>query len=56
MYRVYSSPFKYARRGHPNSKNTEASFAEIQIAAAMLLLSHVLTAALSTAAVSIDHL
>jgi len=26
--------FKYARRGHPNSKNTEASFAEIQIAAA----------------------
>jgi len=34
MYCVYSSPFKYARRGHPNSKNTEASFAEIQIAAA----------------------
>jgi hypothetical protein len=58
MYCVYSSPFKYARRGHPNSKNTEASFAEIQIAhCCCSAMTHVLDTALTAgAAVIIDHL
>jgi hypothetical protein len=50
--------FKYARRGHPNSKNTEASFAEIQIAhCCCSAMTHVLDTALTAgAAVIIDHL
>lgn len=43
MYCVYSSPFKYARRGHPNSKNTEEPRFPLQ-RFRLLLLSHVLTA------------